>query len=618
MNDARLEDLGKKLELLVENLLPPQDGILGSALMEGPLETGLSSRSWLGENREVHGSRNLGHSSQSRVDIPYFEGVDPCAWLRKCERFFQHNNITDPQQKLEEAVIHLNGKAEPWYFSYHISKGVVRWSEFTTEICSRFEGASNRKLNLIGEFKKIEQTGTVDEYLEKFEELKAWVLIRNPTIPEEFFLEFFIEGLKEEIRHTVKMLDPYSFNKAVKKARHKENLLTTITKGGKKCGEKYHPGHQCKQRQLNAISAAQEETIEEIREQEETMLIPEEEIVDEAISLNALSGTEVPNTIKLRGESKKNSLTILLDSGSTHSFLDMEAAKRTGCLISEAVTMRVTVANGNYLMSLYICHKFKWRIQGVEFEDKVKQLLKKGQAIWSHLFTLSAEEGSEARELPVEIEGVLKKYPDVFLEPTSLPPKRAHDHLIPLKTDANPVSIRPYRYSFFQKNEIEKQVNEMLHNGIIQPSHSPFSSPVLLVKKKDGSWRFCIDYRALNNMTIKDKFPIPLVDDLMDELCGSCIFSKIDLRAGYHQIRMGENDIYKTAFRTHFGHYEFKVMSFGLTNAPATFQSLMNHVFKDYIRRFVLVFFDDILIYSPSMEEHVTHLNSVLGVLRKE
>ncbi|XP_070024853.1 uncharacterized protein [Nicotiana sylvestris] len=183
------------------------------------------TRPWVGENRDNPGGRNNGHSSQSRVEMPYFDGVDPCAWLRKCERFFQHNHITDPQQKLEEVVLHLNGKAESWFFSYHISKGVVRWSDFTTEICRRFEGASNSKLNLIGKFKKVEQTGPVDEYLEKFEELKAWVLIRNPTIPEEFFLEFFIEGLKEEIRHTVKMLDPYSFNKLVEKARHKENLL---------------------------------------------------------------------------------------------------------------------------------------------------------------------------------------------------------------------------------------------------------------------------------------------------------------------------------------------------------------------------------------------------------
>jgi hypothetical protein len=215
------------------------------------------------------------------------------------------------------------------------------------------------------------------------------------------------------------------------------------------------------------------------------------------------------------------------------------------------------------------------------------------------------------------LQALLQTYFDIFEQSKGLPPPPRHDHRIYLLPGTAPIAVRPYRYPQLLKDEVERQCADMLEQGTIRSSTSPFSSPVLLVKKADSSWCFCVDYRALNDKAVKDKFPILVVEELLDELRDAHFFTKIDLCSGYHQVRMHPDDIEKTAFRTHQRHFEFTVMPFGLTNAPATFKSLMNDVLHTFIHRFVLVFFGDILIYSSTCVEHLQHVKIVFDQIRR-
>jgi hypothetical protein len=221
-------------------------------------------------------------------------------------------------------------------------------------------------------------------------------------------------------------------------------------------------------------------------------------------------------------------------------------------------------------------------------------------------------EARTVEEVPVVCE-----YPDVFPEDLpGMPPDRDLEFIIDLMPGTAPIAKRPYRMAANELEELKKQLRELQEKGYIRPSSSPWGSPVLFVKKKDGSLRMCIDYRSLNEVTIKNKYPLPRIDDLFDQLKGAKYFSKIDLRSGYYQLKIRLSDIPKTAFVTRYGQYEFTVMPFGLTNAPAYFMNLMNKVFMEELDKFVVVFIDDILIYSKSAEEHEQHLRVILNKLR--
>jgi hypothetical protein len=212
---------------------------------------------------------------------------------------------------------------------------------------------------------------------------------------------------------------------------------------------------------------------------------------------------------------------------------------------------------------------------------------------------------------------VVQEYPNVFPEDLpGMPPDRDIEFIIELLPGTPPISKRPYRMPVNELIELQKQIAELEAKWFICPSSSPWGAPVLFVEKKDGTQWMCIDCRSLNEVTIRNKYPLPQIEDLFDQMKGASVFSKIDLRSGYHQLKIWESDIPKTTFRTQYGLYEYTVMSFGLTNAPGYFMYLMNKVFMEYLDKFVVVFIDDILIFSKTEEEHEKHLRLVLEKLR--
>ena len=218
-----------------------------------------------------------------------------------------------------------------------------------------------------------------------------------------------------------------------------------------------------------------------------------------------------------------------------------------------------------------------------------ERMLRKGCQGYLAYVVETKKEGTLVDEIPV-----VREFPDDIV---GLPPDKEVEFIIDLIPGTEPISIPPYRMAPTELRELKAQLEELLSKGFIRPSISPWGAPVLFVKKKDGSLRLCIDYRQLNRVTIRNQYPLPRIDELFDQLQGSRVYSKIDLRSGYHQLRVQESDVPKTAFRTRCGHYEFLVMPFGLTNAPAAFMDLMNRVFQSYLNRFVIVFIDDILVY---------------------
>jgi hypothetical protein len=337
---------------------------------------------------------------------------------------------------------------------------------------------------------------------------------------------------------------------------------------------------------------------------------------------------------------------VLFDSGASHSFITTSFVEKHGIPTASLEIPLVTRTPGSYLLCHLKCFQVKILLSGVVFLVDLAVLpshridvilgmdwLTQHNGIIScadKTILLTDHHGKliscKARPLTQDpmmfslaVEGiyVVEEFMDVFPEELLGMPleKEVEFYIDPLPSTA-PIAKRPYRMPPTELAELKLQIVDLQQKGFIHPSSSPWGAPVLFVTKKDGSMRMCIDYRSLNEVTIKNKYPLPRIDYLFDQLQGAKYFSKIDLRSRYHQLTIKEVDIQKTTIVTRYGQYEFTIMPFGLINAPAFFMNLMNKVFMEELDKFVVVFIDDILIYSKSHEDHEHHLRIVLGRLR--
>ncbi|GJR19234.1 putative reverse transcriptase domain-containing protein [Tanacetum coccineum] len=308
----------------------------------------------------------------------------------------------------------------------------------------------------------------------------------------------------------------------------------------------------------------------------------------------------------------------VLGGGDANPGSNTVTAKNHAVIVCDEKIVRIPYENEIMIVQGDESDKEKKSTLSIISCEKAQKYMEKGCQLFLAQVTVK-ENKDKSKEKRLEDVPTVRDFLEVFPEDLpGLPPIRQVEFQIDLVPGAAPVARAPYRLAPSEMEELSAQLQELSDKGFIRPSSSPWGAPVLFVKKKDGSFRMCIDYRELNKLTVKNRYPLPRIDDLFDQLQGSSVYSKIDLRSGYHQLRVRDEDIPKTAFRTRYGHYEFQVMPFGLTNAPAVFMDLMNRVCRPYLDKFVIVFIDDILIYSKTKEEHDAHLRLILELLKKE
>ncbi|KAL0303885.1 UNVERIFIED_CONTAM: Retrovirus-related Pol polyprotein from transposon.6 [Sesamum radiatum] len=631
-----------------------------------------------------------------KLHMPAFDGSAPLDWLFQAEQYFAFYQIP-PYQRLPMISFFIKGEALSWFKWMSSNHQLSSWEAFVRALELRF-GPSSFENHQAALF-KLRQRGS-----------RELAVLQPSSISQAVGLAKLVEAKLLDAR-PIRAVPPLVLPRAppllpaprpgpslpIRRLSPSEMQDRRARGLCFNCDDKFRPGHVCKTKQfllLLAEDSAPPEPPDSVAFLSEPHADPppaparflsEEPTADNVhfqLSSAAVSGSNCPRTLCLRGTIHELSVSVLIDSGSSHNIIQPRVAEFLGLTVSPLTSFSVLVGNEAALQCSGVCltvplllqsHRFVVSlfvipIYGADVVLGVQWLRTLGSFVSDfsipsmqfylndEFITLSGDPSSTPQyasfsqlrrfittnsvqsccllsiqpatltpissaiypdQYPPDLHALLSRFESIFSIPKGLPPHRSLDHHIHLLPNQPPVNIKPYRYPHFQKDIMAALIADMLDQGIIQPSTSPFSSPVLLVKKKDGTWRFCADYRGLNAITVRDRFPIPTVDELLDELHGAAVFSKIDLRAGYHQIRVSPEDVYKTAFRTIDGHFEFLVMPFGLTNAPSTFQAIMNDIFRPLLRRFVLVFFDDILVYSSTWSSHLCHLAQVLQLLQE-
>lgn len=561
--------------------------------------------------------RELQHPSMGRLPqltFPRFDGAQPQLWKSKCEKYFEMYE-TEYCMWVKVATMHFEGRAARWLQAVERSLGQVSWEEFCNLVHERFGREQHE--SLIRQLFHIKQLGSVSDYVEQFaslvDELAAYESRTDPL----YYTMRFVDGLKHEIKTVVMVQRPPNLDTACALALVQEEALdstrrrrgepisnrmawphaTSSTEGGRlegtavvtdklpvdsrrmsssadrvaslksyrrarglcdKCAEKWFPGHKCASTvQLHAI----EEVFDllNLDESSEVIQEPAEQLMM-AISGTAWKGDQAATTLRLHRQIQQQELLVLVDSGSSHTFLSDRLRPLLTGVQPLAKPITVQVVNGQAIVGHYHLPLAEWSMAGLQFKADVKllplsafdlvvgmdwlQRYSPMKVDWNNKWLLIPYQGTmvylqgiqstfptgtiielklmsdltqsalmsilDASEVDPRVQQVLDQFPEVFADPIGLPPSRPCDHNIPLIPGAHPFNIRAYRYPPALKDEIEQQVKEMLAQGVIQKSHSPFASPVLLVKKKDHTWRFCVDYRYLNAMTVKSKYPVPV------------------------------------------------------------------------------------------------------------